>query len=72
MCVSIVAVISAVELWSAMEPEVLQTVIAHLEPSSEEEEARDEGEEKEEEDEERSDRDTAIQIAQFLRENKYR
>lgn len=56
-----------------MEPEVLQTVIAHLEPSSEEEEARDEGEEKEEdEDEERSDRDTAIQIAQFLRENKYR
>lgn len=64
-----VAVISAVELWSAMEPEVLQTVIAHLEPSSEEEEARDEEEEKEEE---RSDRDTAIQIAQFLRENKYR
>lgn len=71
MCVSIVAVISAVELWSAMEPEVLQTVIAHLEPSSEEEEARDEGEENEE-DEERSDLDTAIQIAQFLRENKYR
>ncbi|XP_062395183.1 condensin complex subunit 1 [Sardina pilchardus] len=71
-----VAVISAVELWSAMEPEVLQTVMAHLEPSSDEEVVADEeGEEEEDvvdDEEENSDRDTAIQIAQLLRDNKYR
>ncbi|XP_063055343.1 condensin complex subunit 1 isoform X2 [Engraulis encrasicolus] len=70
-----VAVISAAELWTAMEPEVLQTVMSLLEPSSEEEEAREEEDEEgeaEEEDEEESDRNTAIHIAQLLRDNKYR
>ncbi|KAL2084094.1 hypothetical protein ACEWY4_019612 [Coilia grayii] len=69
-----VAVISASELWSAMEPELLQTVTAHLEPSSEEEEAREEGEGEKEDDgeKEKSDRGMAIHIAQLLRDNKYR
>lgn len=69
VCVRAVAVISAAELWSAMEPELLQTARAHLEPDSEEE--WDEEEEVTGEDE-GSDRDTAIQIAQLLRDNKYR
>ncbi|XP_041964027.1 condensin complex subunit 1 [Alosa sapidissima] len=73
-----VAVISAVELWSAMEPEVLQTVMAHLEPSSDDDDDAADGEvvgDEEEEvnaEDERSDRDAAIQIAQLLRHNKYR
>uniref|UniRef100_A0A4W5PR80 Condensin complex subunit 1 n=1 Tax=Hucho hucho TaxID=62062 RepID=A0A4W5PR80_9TELE len=65
-----VAVIKASELWAAMEPELLLTVRAELEPTSE-----GEGEQQErEEDEagEEDDRATAIQIAQFLRVNKYR
>uniref|UniRef100_A0A4W5Q0D9 Condensin complex subunit 1 n=1 Tax=Hucho hucho TaxID=62062 RepID=A0A4W5Q0D9_9TELE len=60
-----VAVIKASELWAAMEPELLLTVRAELEPTSE-----GEGEQQErEEDEagEEDDRATAIQIAQFLR-----
>uniref|UniRef100_A0A4W5PYQ4 Condensin complex subunit 1 n=1 Tax=Hucho hucho TaxID=62062 RepID=A0A4W5PYQ4_9TELE len=63
-------VIKASELWAAMEPELLLTVRAELEPTSE-----GEGEQQErEEDEagEEDDRATAIQIAQFLRVNKYR
>ncbi|XP_029593968.1 condensin complex subunit 1 [Salmo trutta] len=65
-----VAVIKASELWAAMEPELLLTVRAELEPTSE-----GEGEQQErEEDEagEEDDRATAVQIAQFLRVNKYR
>uniref|UniRef100_A0A4W5PYN3 Condensin complex subunit 1 n=1 Tax=Hucho hucho TaxID=62062 RepID=A0A4W5PYN3_9TELE len=61
-----VAVIKASELWAAMEPELLLTVRAELEPTSE-----GEGEQQErEEDEagEEDDRATAIQIAQFLRD----
>lgn len=63
-----VAVISAAELWSAMEPEVQQTVQDYLESIREEEEH----ERSEEENWEGSDRDTAIHIAQLLRDNKYR
>ncbi|KAM7383301.1 hypothetical protein PAMP_002967 [Pampus punctatissimus] len=68
-----VAVIKASELWAAMEPELLVTVRAELEPTSdavrgEEEEDRDVEEEKEAED----DRATAVKIAQYLRVNKYR
>lgn len=65
-----VPVISASDLWAAMEPEVSHTVRAHLEASSDSE--------WEEEDEEKegehgsTDRDTAVQIAQYLRHNKYR
>ncbi|XP_035384528.1 condensin complex subunit 1 [Electrophorus electricus] len=59
-----VAVISSCDLWAAMEPEVSSTVRAHLEASNEEEE--------EEEAQDRSDRDTAVQIAQYLRDSKYR
>lgn len=69
----LVAVITAADLWDAMKPEVEITVKAHLEPGSEEED--DNKEEEEEEtggEEKRSDRDTAIQIAQLLRESKYR
>ncbi|XP_051989898.1 condensin complex subunit 1-like [Xyrauchen texanus] len=65
-----VAVITAADLWEAMKPEVELTVKAHLEPSSEDE--RDKEEEENEGEEERSDRETAVQIAQLLRENKYR
>lgn len=43
---------------------------AQLEPGSEEEDNEDE--EETGGDEERTDRDTALQIAQFLRESKYR
>lgn len=66
----VVAVITAADLWDAMKPELEMTVKAELEPGSEEEENEEEettgGEEK------RSDRDTALQIAQLLRESKYR
>lgn len=65
-----VAVIKASELWAAMEPELLLTVRAELEPTSEgegEQQEREEDEAREEDD-----RATAIQIAQFLRVNKYR
>lgn len=67
----VVAVITATDLWDAMKPEVEMTVKAQLEPGSEEEDNEEEEEETRGE-EERSDRDTAIQIAQFLRESKYR
>ncbi|KAI7809455.1 condensin complex subunit 1 [Triplophysa rosa] len=65
-----VAVITAADLWDAMKPEVEMTVNAQLEPSSEEE--RDDDEDETGGDEGRGDRDTAVQIAQFLRDNKYR
>ncbi|KAG1939482.1 condensin complex subunit 1 [Pimephales promelas] len=69
-----VAVITAADLWDAMKPEVEMTVKAQLEPGSEEEE--EEEVEKDDDDTggegERRDRDTAIQIAQLLRESKYR
>ncbi|KAJ8289899.1 hypothetical protein GJAV_G00006550 [Gymnothorax javanicus] len=71
-----VAVIEAGELWDAMEPELLQTARAVLEPASEEEEGEGDGEQKEGAESEmemkESDRATAVQIAQFLRMNKYR
>uniref|UniRef100_A0A3Q3KED1 Condensin complex subunit 1 n=1 Tax=Monopterus albus TaxID=43700 RepID=A0A3Q3KED1_MONAL len=70
-----VAVIKASELWAAMEPELLITVRAELEPTSEAEKEQQEdredgdvGEENEAED----DRATAVKIAQYLRVNKYR
>ncbi|KAI9515382.1 hypothetical protein NQZ68_026115 [Dissostichus eleginoides] len=66
-----VAVIKASELWAAMEPELLVTVRTELEPTSEEEDEDDdekEADEKEAED----DRATAVQVAQYLRVNKYR
>ncbi|XP_055059356.2 condensin complex subunit 1 [Misgurnus anguillicaudatus] len=68
-----VTVITAADLWDAMKPEVEMTVKAQLEPSSEEE-REDDDDDKEEAggEEERSDRETAVQIAQFLRDNKYR
>uniref|UniRef100_A0A8C1HYT2 Condensin complex subunit 1 n=1 Tax=Cyprinus carpio carpio TaxID=630221 RepID=A0A8C1HYT2_CYPCA len=62
-----VAVITAADLWDAMKPELEMTVKAQLEPGSEEEDNEDE--EETGGDEERSDRDTALQIAQFLRES---
>ncbi|XP_031708530.1 condensin complex subunit 1 [Anarrhichthys ocellatus] len=62
-----VAIIKASELWAAMEPELLVTVRAELEPTSEAEE-EDVEEDKEAED----DRATAVKVAQFLRVNKYR
>ncbi|XP_056901814.1 condensin complex subunit 1 isoform X1 [Takifugu flavidus] len=64
-----VAVIKASELWAAMEPELLITVAAELEPATETEE-----EEREDENnmEEGNDRATAVKIAQYLRVNKYR
>uniref|UniRef100_A0A672RV31 Condensin complex subunit 1 n=1 Tax=Sinocyclocheilus grahami TaxID=75366 RepID=A0A672RV31_SINGR len=65
-----VAVITAADLWDAMKPELEMTVKAQLEPGSEEEENEEEEETGGEE--ERSDRDTALQIAQLLRESKYR
>ncbi|XP_036412389.1 condensin complex subunit 1 [Colossoma macropomum] len=66
-----VAVISAADLWAAMEPEVSHTVRSHLEVGSDAEREEDD-EEEEEGVQDRSDRDTAIQIAQYLRHNKYR
>ncbi|XP_028834009.1 condensin complex subunit 1 isoform X1 [Denticeps clupeoides] len=70
-----VTVIGADELWAAMEPEVLQTVQAQLESSSEGESCVEGGADQYEEfieGEERNDRCTAVQIAQFLRGSKYR
>nr|XP_046255087.1 condensin complex subunit 1 isoform X1 [Scatophagus argus] len=69
-----VAVIKASELWAAMEPELLVTVRTELEPASEaekeqQEEEDDGGRDVEEEDD---DRKTAVKIAQYLRDNKYR
>ncbi|XP_061573058.1 condensin complex subunit 1 isoform X2 [Cololabis saira] len=63
-----VAVIKASELWAAMEPELLVTARAVLEPTNEEEAEQDVEEEKVEDD----DRATAVKIAQYLRVNKYR
>ncbi|KAI5092898.1 condensin complex subunit 1 [Silurus meridionalis] len=62
-----VPIITASDLWAAMEPEVSHTVITHLAASSDSE--------REEENEDElggTDRDTAVQIAQYLRHNKYR
>uniref|UniRef100_UPI003AAE8938 condensin complex subunit 1 isoform X1 n=1 Tax=Centroberyx gerrardi TaxID=166262 RepID=UPI003AAE8938 len=68
-----VAVIKASELWAAMEPELLVTVRAELEPTSEgEKEQQEEERGVEEVKEAEDDRATAVQIAQFLRVNKYR
>lgn len=69
------AVIKASELWAAMEPELLITVGAELEPVTEAEKQHQQQEEEEEEDnnmEEENDRATAVKIAQYLRVNKYR
>lgn len=65
-----VAVIKASELWAAMEPELLSTVAAELEPATEPEE--EEEEEGDNNMEEANDRATAVKIAQYLRVNKYR
>lgn len=65
-----VAVIKASELWAAMEPELLITVGAELEPVTETEKQQEEGDENNMEEE--NDRATAVQIAQYLRVNKYR
>lgn len=67
-----VAVIKASELWAAMEPELLITVGAELEPVTETEKQQQEEEEDENNMEEENDRATAIKIAQYLRVNKYR
>lgn len=53
-----------------MEPEVSHTVRAHLEASSDSE--REEEDEEKEGEHGSTDRDTAVQIAQYLRHNKYR
>lgn len=66
------AVIKASELWAAMEPELLITVGAELEPVTETEKQQQEEEEDENNMEEENDRATAIKIAQHLRVNKYR
>ncbi|TRY69717.1 hypothetical protein DNTS_035402 [Danionella cerebrum] len=64
-----VPVITAAELWEAMKPEVDTTVKALLEPDGEAEDSeKNEGDDEEHQ----SDRDTAVQIAQLLRESKYR
>lgn len=63
------AVIKASELWAAMEPELLVTVKAELEPVTETEKQKEEDENNMEEE---NDRATAIKIAQYLRVNKYR
>ncbi|XP_028984750.1 condensin complex subunit 1 isoform X2 [Betta splendens] len=68
-----VAVIKASELWAAMEPELLITVETELERKNdpekqEQQDEKDVEDEKEAED----DRATAVQIAQYLRVNKYR
>lgn len=64
-----VAVIKASELWAAMEPELLSTVAAELEPATETEEEEGEADNNMEE---ANDRATAVKIAQYLRVNKYR
>lgn len=65
------AVIKASELWAAMEPELLITVEAELEPVAETEKQQQQ-EEDENIIEEENDRATAVKIAQYLRVNKYR
>ncbi|XP_075965648.1 condensin complex subunit 1 [Anarhichas minor] len=67
-----VAIIKASELWAAMEPELLVTVRAELEPTSEAEEEEEEDGDVEEDKEAEDDRATAVKVAQFLRVNKYR
>lgn len=67
-----VAVLKASELWAAMEPELRVTVGAELQPTSEEEEQQGDEEDTEAGDDEKDDRTTAVQVAQFLRVNKYR
>lgn len=70
-----VAVIKASELWAAMEPELFITVRAELEPTREAEKEHQQEDEKndvEDEKEAEDDRATAVQIAQYLRVNKYR
>ncbi|KAM9310298.1 condensin complex subunit 1 isoform 1-T2 [Pholidichthys leucotaenia] len=70
-----VAVIKASELWAAMVPELLVTVRAELEPKTEEENEQQKDEEHGDVEEEKvaeDDRATAVQIAQYLRNNKYR
>lgn len=66
------AVIKASELWAAMEPELLITVGAELEPVTETEKQQQQEEEDENNMEEENDRATAVKIAQYLRVNKYR
>lgn len=67
------AVIKASELWAAMEPELLVTVKAELEPVTDTEKQQEEEEQEDENNmEEENDRATAIKIAQYLRVNKYR
>ncbi len=69
------AVIKASELWAAMEPELLVTVRAELEPTAEaetEQQEEDEDGDAEVDKEEEDDRATAVKIAQYLRVNKYR
>lgn len=71
------AVIKASELWAAMEPELIVTVRTELEPSSDAENERQEEEDEEEggkgdEEVEEDDRATAVKVAQYLRDNKYR
>lgn len=69
----VVAVIKASELWAAMAPELLVTVGAELEPTSDlESEHQSKEENKVEEEEEEDDRATAVKVAQYLRVNKYR
>ena len=63
------AVIKASELWAAMEPELLITVEAELEPVTETEKQQEEDENNMEEENHRA---TAVKIAQYLRINKYR
>lgn len=53
-----------------MEPEVSHTVRAHLEATSDSE--REEEDEEKEGEHDHTDRETAVQIAQYLRLNKYR
>lgn len=56
-----------------MAPELLVTVRAELEPTSDlESEHQEEEENKTEEEEEEDDRATAVKVAQYLRVNKYR
>lgn len=67
------AVIKASELWAAMAPELLVTVRAELEPTSDlESEDQNKEENRAEEEEEEDDRATAVKVAQYLRVNKYR
>ncbi|XP_068426769.1 condensin complex subunit 1 isoform X2 [Clinocottus analis] len=69
-----VAVIKASELWAAMEPELLVTVMAELEPirKEAEEDDEDEDDEREKDNKAENDRATAVMVAQYLRVNKYR